>query len=211
MTGDASKFLYIKPSKGGSVVFGDNNKGKIIGVGSVGKDLSTSIDDVCLVTNLKHNLLSISQLCDKGNDVLFKSTKCEVIRLSDDKVILHGKRVDNVYMVDIESSSSKFAKCLMTKEEDTWLWHRRMAHINMNHLNKLVSHELVLGVPKLKFEKNAICDACQKGKQTRASFESKNMVSTSRPLELLHMDLFGPSRVKSYGENYYAYVIVDDL
>ena len=80
----------------------------------------------------------------------------------------------------------------------------------MNHLKKLVSQDLVKGLPNLNFENNAICDACQKGKQTRASFKSKNVVSTSRPLELLHMDLFGPSRVKSYGGNYYAFVIVDD-
>ncbi|VFQ73327.1 unnamed protein product [Cuscuta campestris] len=53
----------------------------------------------------------------------------------------------------------------MSKEEDTWLWHRRVAHMNMNLLNKLVSQDLVIGIPKLKFEKDTICDACQKGKQ----------------------------------------------
>ena len=210
MTGDASKFLWIKPSKGGNVVFGDNNKGKIIGIGSVGKDSSNSIDDVSLVTLLKHNLLSISQLCDKGNRVIFEPKECVVQRMIDNEIILRGKRIDNVYMVDLDNASSKFAKCLMSKEEDTWLWHRRIAHVNMKHLNKLVSQDLVLGVPKLKFEKDAICDACQKGKQTRSSFKTKNVISTSKPLELLHMDLFGPSRVKSFGGNYYAFVIVDD-
>jgi len=210
MTGDASKFLIIKPSKSGSVIFGDNNRGKILGIGSVGKDPSNSIDDILLVKNLKHNLLSISQLCDKGNRVTFESNMCVVQRLIDNVIILQGKRIDNVYMVDIESSSSKFAKCLMSKEENTWLWHRRIAHVNMNHLNKLITHDLVDGIPKLKLVKDAICDACQKGKQTKASFKSKNIVSTSRPLELLHMDLFGPSRVKSFGGNYYAFVIVDD-
>ncbi len=210
MTGDASKFLMIKPSKGGSVTFGDNSKGKILGIGSVGKDSSTSIEDILLVQSLKHNLLSISQLCDKGNIVVFKSRKCLVIRESDNEIIMRGKRIDNVYLVDLNETSSKFAKCFISKEEDTWLWHRRIAHINMNHLNKLVSQDLVVGVPKMKFEKDAICDACQMGKQTKASFKSKKVVSTTRPLELLHMDLFGPSRVKSLGGNLYAYVIVDD-
>ena len=56
-----------------------------------------------------------------------------------------------------------------------------------------------------------MCDACQKGKQVKNSFHSKNIVSILKPLELLHMDLFGPSRIKSFGGNYYALVIVDDF
>ncbi|VFQ83106.1 unnamed protein product [Cuscuta campestris] len=82
MTGDASKFLQIKQTKGGNVVFGDNGKGKIIGIGSVGKNETSSIDNVISVKGLKHNLLSISQLCDKGNRVTFDSKSCTVERLS---------------------------------------------------------------------------------------------------------------------------------
>ncbi|VFQ87973.1 unnamed protein product [Cuscuta campestris] len=152
MTGDASKFLQIKLAKGGNVIFGDNSKGKIIGIGSVGKSNDSSIDNVLLVKGLKHNLLSISQLCDKGNRVTFDSKSCMVERLSDNKVILRGDRIDNIYMVNLDKSASGFAKCLMSKEEDTWLWHRRVAHMNMNLLNKLVSQNLVIGIPKLKFE-----------------------------------------------------------
>ena len=80
----------------------------------------------------------------------------------------------------------------------------------MHHLNKLISKDLVIGLPKLKFEKDRLCDACQKGKQVKSSFKSKNVISTSKPLELLHLDLFGPSRIKSFGGNYYGLVIVDD-
>jgi transposase InsO family protein len=80
----------------------------------------------------------------------------------------------------------------------------------MHHLNHLVKHELVLGIPKLKFEKDKLCAACQKGKQVKTSFQKKNVVSTTKPLELLHIDLFGPSRTKSIGGNYYGLVIVDD-
>jgi len=74
----------------------------------------------------------------------------------------------------------------------------------VNHLNKLVSNELVHGLSKLKFKKEHVCEACQRGKQTRKSFNLKNRVSTSKPLELLHMDLFGPSRTMSLGGNLYA-------
>jgi len=81
----------------------------------------------------------------------------------------------------------------LTKEDDTWLWHRRLCHTHIQHFNRLNRKQLVEGLPKLKFEKDRVCEACLKGKQTKVSFKSKNIVSTERPLEMLHMDLFGPS------------------
>src|SRR3954468_21179226 len=100
--------------------------------------------------------------------------------------------------------------CLPEITVNTWLWHKRAAHIHMDHLNKLTKHDLVIGLPKIKFVKDKLCDACQKGKQTKSSFKPKNVVTTTRPLQLLHMDLFGPSRTRSFGGNVYALVIVDD-
>ena len=94
--------------------------------------------------------------------------------------------------------------------ENAMIWHRRISHIHMHNLHKLISNELVLGLPKLKFEKEHACEACQKGKQTRKSFKLKYCVSTSKPLELLHMYLFGPYRTTSLGRNLYALVVVDD-
>jgi len=66
MMGDASKFTYISPKKSEHVTYGDNNKGRILGVGKIGMNSSNSIENVLLVEGLKHNLLSVSQLCDKG-------------------------------------------------------------------------------------------------------------------------------------------------
>jgi len=81
----------------------------------------------------------------------------------------------------------------------------------MQHLNTIASKELVIGLPKLKFEKDKVCEACQKGKQTKTFFKQKQFVSTIRPLEMLHMDLFGPSRTLSIGGNYLDLVVVDDF
>ena len=94
--------------------------------------------------------------------------------------------------------------------EDSWLWHRRLAHVNFDVLNNIVAKDLVIAFPKIKFSKYHLCDTYKKGKQTRVSFKSKNVVSTSRPLELLPIDLSGPSRTKSIGGNYYGLVIADD-
>nr|GEW73008.1 retrovirus-related Pol polyprotein from transposon TNT 1-94 [Tanacetum cinerariifolium] len=73
----------------------------------------------------------------------------------------------------------------------------------------LASKELVRNLHKLKFDQH-FCDACKMGKQAYTSHKAKNIVSTTRCLELLHMDLFGPSAVRSYGGNHYTLVIVDD-
>ena len=210
MTGDASNFTYISPKKSGHVTYGDNNKGRILGVGKIGTNSSNSIENVLLVEGLKHSLLSVSQLCDKGYLVSFDSQKCLIEHKHDINIKHVGHRVNNVYMIDL-SIKQENNHCFLSKDDDPWLWHKRIAHINMDHLNKLISKDLVVGLPKLKFEKDKLCDACQKGKQTRVSFKPKNAVSTTQPLQLLHMDLFGPSRTMSFGGNYYALVIVDDF
>ena len=189
-TGDKSKFLSISFKKEGHVTYEDNNKGRILGRGSIGDKDILVIHDVLYVEGLKHNLLSISQLCDKGYQVMFKSNTCEICLPNTKEVMLVGKRVNNVYLLDISSPCS--IGCLLSKQDESWFWHRRIAHIHMIHLNKLISKDLVIGLPKLKFEKDYICEACQKGKQIKNSFKLKNVVLSSKPPELLYMDLFGP-------------------
>jgi len=66
----------------------------------------------------------------------------------------------------------------------------------------------VKGIPCLTFEKNHICDVYQLGKQTK-SFKTIKNIMTSRPLELIHMDLFGPTKTKSLSGNHFVFVLVD--
>ncbi|KAK2979169.1 hypothetical protein RJ640_007469 [Escallonia rubra] len=101
-------------------------------------------------------------------------------------------------------------KCLSAISETSWLWHRRLGHMHMEHLKDISSKELVRGLPKIKFEKDKVCDACQMGKQKKVSHKLKKMVSTSRPLQLLHMDLFGPIPTTSPCGKSYCFVIADD-
>ncbi len=211
MTGEKSHFISLKQKEGGTVSFGDNSKGTIIGIGRIGKENSSSIDNVLLVDGLKHNLLSISQLCDKGYRVIFEALVCQVIDIVSNQTKFIGRRQGNVYVIDLNDLSSFNVKCLMaTNKDDSWLWHRRLGHASMHIISKLVKSDLVRGLPKMKFEKDKVCDACMKGKQTKVSFKSKNCISTSRPLQLLHMDLFGPIRTRSLGGKQYCFVIVDD-
>ena len=86
-----------------------------------------------LVEGLKHNLISISQVCDKGFKVVFQPSHCLIFD-SCASIVLIGKRVNNIYLLDLHHASYNI-HCLLTKEDDTWLWHRRLCHIDMQHFN----------------------------------------------------------------------------
>jgi len=141
MIGDASKFISISLKQDGHVTYGDNNKGKILRKGTIGNENSLFIHDVLYIEGLKHSLLSISQLCDRGYQVTFRTNSCEIHLPNSKDVLLIGKRSNKIYLLDISSPSS--IGYLLSKHEESWLCHRRIAHIHMNHLNKLVSNELV--------------------------------------------------------------------
>ena len=101
MTGDESKFAFLTKRKGGYVTFGDNAKRIIIGQGNIGNDTSSPVESVLLVDGLKHNLLSISQFCDKGFKVIFEALHCIIKYIQNDKIIFRGYRCDNVYAINI--------------------------------------------------------------------------------------------------------------
>jgi len=102
-------------------------------------------------------------------------------------------------------------KCLAALEDDSWLWHKRLGHANFDLLSKLSNKGLVRGLSTLKKSKEVTCDECKKNKQVKSFFHSMNGVSTSKPLQLLHMDLFGPMSTSSLNGKYHAFVIVDNF
>ena len=118
MTGDRLNFLSLETYDGGTVTFGDNMKGEIIAKGKVGRSSSHAIDNVFLVENLKHNLLSISQFCNKGNSVNFTSKKCIISRSDTGDTVLQGIRKGNTYVVDINTVPKSSLTCLSFIEED---------------------------------------------------------------------------------------------
>ena len=84
MTGGESQFITLEAKNRGMVIFGDNGKEKIIGIGNIDITPSTYIKNILLIDSLKHNLLSISQLCDKGYKVIFEPSMCIITSLFDD-------------------------------------------------------------------------------------------------------------------------------
>ncbi|GKA87270.1 putative ribonuclease H-like domain-containing protein [Tanacetum coccineum] len=123
-------------------------------------------------------------------------------------------RKNNMYSVDLKNIVPKGGlTCLFAKatSDESKLWHRRLRHLNIKTMNKSVKENLVRGLPSRLFENDQTCVACQKGKKHRASCKSKTKNSISLPLHLLHMDLFGPTFIKSLMKKMYCLVVTDDF
>ncbi|KAL8157440.1 hypothetical protein AgCh_002223 [Apium graveolens] len=205
MTGDKSKFISLVAKEGGLVTLGDSNTVRIIGKGIIGND-RFAISNVRLVDGLKYNLISVSQLTDVGHKVKFDKDVC-YIGTKTNEFALVAKRKENIFVLDFDEQQEEI--CLATVQDQQNLWHRRLGHVHMDLLRKISSHDLVRGLPKLKYKETEPCSACQLGKQVKTSFIAKNKVSTSVPLQLLHLDLFGPERYESWEDE--AFVEFKDL
>ncbi|GJY22234.1 putative ribonuclease H-like domain-containing protein, partial [Tanacetum coccineum] len=213
MTGNMSYLTDYEEIDGRYVAFGGNPKGeKITGKGTI-KTSNLDFENVYFVRELKFNLFSVSQMCDKKNSVLFNDTECIVLSLNfklidESQVLLRVPRKNNMYSVNLKNIVPKGGlTCLF---DESKLWHRRLGHLNFKTMNKLVKGNLVRGLPSKLFENDQTCVACQKGKQHRASCKSKTENSISLPLHLLHMDLFGPTFIKSLKKKMYCLVVTDD-
>ena len=138
MTGDKELFTEEKLSQSSQkyITFGDNNKGKVIGLGKVAISKDKHIDEVMLVQSLGFNLMSISKLCDMGMLVLFSASRCVVVSQDDYSFVFEGHRKGDLYIVDF-SSSPAVPTCLMAKASSGWLWHRRLGHAGMKNLHTL--------------------------------------------------------------------------
>ncbi|GKA80797.1 putative ribonuclease H-like domain-containing protein [Tanacetum coccineum] len=218
MTGDKDKLSDFKEYKGGYVAFGNDPKGgRITGKGTI-KTSCIDFENVSYVKELKFNLLSVSQICDKKHNVLFTDTECLILSpefkvVDENVVILRAPRKNDVYSLNLNSSiPSGGVTCLVAKEtkDEAILWHRRLGHVNFKNINKLVKGNLVRGLPSKTFKHDHSCLACRKGKQHKASCKKLEERTVREPLELLHMDLFGPVSVASLNRKKYCLVVTDD-
>ncbi|GJZ01461.1 putative ribonuclease H-like domain-containing protein [Tanacetum coccineum] len=132
----------------------------------------------------------------------------------ENQVLLKIPRQNNMYNFNLENIvPSGGLACLIAKAttDESNKWHRRLGHVNFKNLNKLVKGNLVRGLPTKLFQNDHTCVACQKGKQHKASCKAKLVSSISHTLQLLHMDLFGPTSVRSINHKTYCLVITDDF
>ncbi|GJY53180.1 putative ribonuclease H-like domain-containing protein, partial [Tanacetum coccineum] len=218
MTRNIAYLSYFKKFDGGYVTFGGGEHGgRNFGKGTLKTD-SLDFEDAYFVNDLNFNLFSVSQMCDKKNYVLFTDTECLVLspnfKLPDEsQILLKIPRKDNMYSFDMKNIITKESlTCLVAKatSNESMLWHRRLGHINFKNINKLVKDNLVRGSPTKRFENDQTCVACLKGKQHRASCKYKVLNPITKPLFMLHMDLFGPTFVSSLMHKKYCLVVTND-
>ncbi|GJX04070.1 putative ribonuclease H-like domain-containing protein [Tanacetum coccineum] len=190
--GDKDKLSDFKEFKGGYVAFGNDSKGgRISGKGTI-KTSCLDFEKVSYVEELKFNLLSVSQICDKKHNVLFTDKECLILSpkfkfVDEDLVILRAPRKNDVYSLDLKNIiPSGGITCLVAKatEDEAVLWHRRLGHVNFKNINKLVKGNLVRGLPSKTFKLDHSCVACRKGKQHRASCKKIEERTVREPLEL---------------------------
>ncbi|GJZ08433.1 putative ribonuclease H-like domain-containing protein [Tanacetum coccineum] len=219
MTGNKALLTDYQDINGGFVAFGGSTKGsKITGIGKI-RTNKIDFEDVFFVKELKFNLFSVSQICEKKNSVLFIETECLVLSpdfklIDESQVLLRVPRQNNIYSFDLKNVvPSGDLTCLFAKAtiDEFKLWHRRLGHVNFKTMNKLVKGNLVRGLPSKTFENDHTCVACQKGKQQKASCKTKHVSSISQPLQMLHMDLFAPTSVRSINHKTYCLVVTDDF
>ncbi|GJS35402.1 retrovirus-related pol polyprotein from transposon TNT 1-94 [Tanacetum coccineum] len=210
MTGNRSKLMNFVEKFIGSVRFGNDHLGAIMGYGDYVMGDSV-ISRVYYVEGLGHNLFSVGQFCDSDLEVAFRKHTC-FVRDSKGTDILKGSRGTNLYTISIDEMMKSSPICLLSKasKSKSWLWHRRLNHLNFGTINDLAQKDLVRGLPRLKFEKDHLCSACQLGKSKKFSHRPKSENTNMEVLHTLHMDLCGPMRVQSIKGKKYILVIVDD-
>ncbi|GJR63956.1 integrase, catalytic region, zinc finger, CCHC-type containing protein [Tanacetum coccineum] len=210
MMGNRSRLRNFMKKFTGTVRFGNDHFGAIMGY----KDYviaDSVISRVYYVEGLGHNLFFVRQFCDSDLEVAFRKHSYYV-RDTDGVELFKGSRGSNVYTISVEDMMKSSPICLLSKasKNKSWLWHRRLNHLNFGTINDLARKDLVRDLPRLKFENDHLCSACQLGKSKKHTHKPKTKNTNLDVLNTLHMDLCGPMRVQTINGKKYILVIVDD-
>jgi len=113
-------------------------------------------------------------------------------------------------VINLNELSNQNVTCLLSIKGNHWVWHKKLGHDSLKLISKLQKQDLIRGLPRVSYNDDLLCEECHKGKYIKTSFSSKKIVSTSRPLELLDIDLFGPTRTIFVNGKKYGLVVMDN-
>ncbi|GJU12072.1 retrovirus-related pol polyprotein from transposon TNT 1-94 [Tanacetum coccineum] len=195
----------------GKLDSGNDHFGAIMGYGDYVIGDSVISRDLSMWKDRTQILFSVGQFYDSDLEVAFRKHSCYV-RDTDGVELIKGSRGSNLYTISVEDMMKSSPICLLSKasKNKSWLWHRRLNHLNFGTINDLARKDLVRGLPRLKFEKDHLCSACQLGKSKKHTHKPKTENTNLEVLNTLHMDLCGPMRVQIINGKKYILVIVDD-
>ena len=215
ITNHLDNMLNVRPvTEAVTITFGNGNQAKAEAIGDVeltglrDSDVEkTTLKDVLFVKGATANLLSIPRAVSKGVKFDFSDNACRVLK---DKALIAKAHFHNgVYGIRNRCIPEK----AMTAQQTPRLWHRRFGHLGYDNLAKLQQHNMVSGISvaaaEFKTAGAGDCEPCIKAKQHKLSRPSSQS-DTSRPLELVHMDVCGPLQARSLGGSAYLATYLDD-
>jgi hypothetical protein len=146
MTGEKDMFTSFEENKCSSdtIMFDGNSEGRVLGYGKIAITIDHSISKVLLVDSLDYKLLSVSQLCEMSYNCLFTNKGVIVFRRCDGSYAFSGILKKKLYLIDFNPEELELDKCLIIKTNMGWLWHHRLAHVDMRNLHKLQKEDHIL-------------------------------------------------------------------
>ncbi|KAK2994415.1 hypothetical protein RJ640_009642 [Escallonia rubra] len=195
----------------GNITFGDMSKIPVKGKGKILIKLKNGghqfILNVYYVSEMKANILSMGQLLEKGYDIHMKD-KCLYLRDDRGSLIACVPMSSNrMFLMNIHHDAPKCLKACF--DNQSWLWHLRLGHLNFGGLKLLSTKNMVKGLPSID-QPDQLCEACLVDKQHRHSFPKESISRAKAPLELIHTDVCGPIDPASLGKNIYFLLFIDD-
>ncbi|KAI3712446.1 hypothetical protein L1987_71003 [Smallanthus sonchifolius] len=207
MTGNIRLLEDVISIDGGYVAFARNKVRYITGQGTL-KNKKFKFEKVNYVEQLKHNLLSVSQVCDKNFSFHFNDSECYILKpgfvIPDEMILMKAPGRNDTYVLDmsVATTMDSIPTCLLSNasESDSILWHRKLAHISYRKMNYVVKNDLVFGVPKMKFSVPDDCIPCKKGNNTRSLINLndfsrfswvKFLASKAKTIELVQFLILG--------------------
>ncbi|KAK1434246.1 hypothetical protein QVD17_11166 [Tagetes erecta] len=209
MTGNQDWFTHLDQTTVGKVRFGDDSRVEIKGRGTVvlqGKSGQQRIlNDVYFIPSLKSNIISLGQLDESGYKVTMEHGTLLLFEKSGSLLMKVPRSLNRLYKIKLNVATPV---CLQVKlDDEAWLWHARLGHLNFDSLKEL--SKFAKGLPVIN-RPVQICDSCLVGKQTRTPFNKESNFRAEKILELLYADVCGPITPKTHGGNQYFLLVVDD-
>jgi GAG-pre-integrase domain len=186
-------------SKGKGTIVVNSKKGRML------------IHDVLLVPELAQNLLSVGQLIEHDHVVHFEGETCKIYdKLENKKQLMATVNMERHRNFSLTLKPARNVALKVKVEDVSWLWHKRLGHVNFESLKMLCRKNMVYGLPNIE-DKKDVCEACALGKIHRETFPKEKAWRAKEPLELVHTDICGPMSTNSHGENHYFIIFIDDF